>query len=515
VKSRPPPFRTRALLVAAGLAFALGATAPAQVPAPVRCGFLFIVDTSSAMSRLSDSAQLTLASLVASGLHGEMRPGEEFTVWTFNEDLNARGLPVITWSPENSGSVAARAAQHLKSQKFRRASRMDRLVPEVLAAMRATELLVAVIISDGEQVVVGTPFDRKINVTYGTRAEEMRRVKKPFVTALAARRGQIVDFAVTLGDEPIELSGFRQVLAKAGAPGSELAPFAPPTSVPVLMKPGAAPVAATNVLSVPSPTNRPSAAVVASAPPPAPTKTAPAVQAPSPVPAVATPSPAPAKAVEPPKREPPPPAVAPNETPPPPAPPKETKSVAAAPPAANPIPPPIPPSAAAKVQPVAEPTVKSAPPETPATASKAPTATSPAPPRVTNPAPEPVQPATSRPVLITNLPPVAATKSAEVNPSAPPKVVAANPPVTSSSQVIEAPSNPPSSAPAQPTAAVVTPHVAVATPASRRGNSWLLAAGSVALLVAGFWVILPWFRRPEPERATSLISRSMDDQRRK
>ena len=542
-----PLSHLRVFLTTLAAFVALTTLSPAQ-PA-TKCGFLFIVDTSSAMSRLGEPAQITLASLVASGLHGEMRSGEEFTVWTFNDEVNARGLPVLSWAPEYSAALGARAAQHLKAQKFRRASRMDRLVPEVLAAMRATELLVAVIISDGNEVVVGTPFDRRINVAFGSRAEEMRRAKRPFVTTLAARRGEIVDFAVTLGDEPIALPGFRQLLAKAGAPGSGLAPFTPPTSVPVLMKPGAAPVVATNVLSSPVLTNRPSVVTVPKeppptpaiatapkAPPPVPAKSTPAVEAVKATPVVATPAP------QIPKRDDSDSASKAKSEPA--APPKEPK---VNPPVAPPTPPPAP--AVAKPEPIL--------PATPPVATVSAVATSPPP--LAKSVPYATPPATSVPVLITNRPPVASPKPGNASgndflggqPPAPvpaPSTTAAPPPEPSrpvppkqTPTPVVAPltpilseasrSNPPVAVPAAsgaispaphlatstspPASAIPTAQAAVVSPVSRRGSSWWLAAGSVVLLAAGFWVIRPWLRRPEPESPTSLISRSMDDLERK
>ncbi|MBI3874442.1 MAG: hypothetical protein HY300_00415 [Verrucomicrobia bacterium] len=478
-------------------------------PAP-RCGFLFTVDTSSAMSRLNEPAQQTLFNLIATGLNGAMRPGEEFTVWTFNDEINARDVPVLAWTPQLNQALAARAAQHVKLQKFRHACRMDRLVPQLLAAMKSTELLVVIIISDGNEVIVGTPFDRKINVTYGARAEEMRRTKKPFVTTLAARRGDIVDFAVTLGNEPVVLSNFRSTLAKAGerTADGELKPFTPPTSVPVLVKPGVPPVAATNVLQPPSVTAKaapPLTKSTATNSPPTPAAT---VEVKKTVPPAAPVKPTPSPTTEKKEEKPATPAPAPTATKP-----AETK----------------PPN------PQTVPTANSTKQNltniiSPASSSRI---------TITNITPEMLAsllapPATSVPVLVTNRPPVVppvvtqapktdfleapvATISPSASNTAPketktekPAPILTTPSVTASATETSQPStNAPDISPPRARNSPA-PQAAIVTPAANSSSHAGLLAAAVVLLLAGFWLIRPWLRKPAPSEPQSLISQSLD-----
>ncbi len=498
-----------------------------------RCGFLFIVDTSSAMSRLAEPAQQTLFNLIATGFNGAMRPGEEFTIWTFNDEINARDVPVLAWTPLLNQSLAVHAAQHIKLQKFRHACRMDRLVPQVLAAMKSTELLVVVIVSNGNEVIVGTPFDRKINVTYGARAAEMRAAKKPFVTTLAAQRGEIVDFAVTLGNEPVVLGNFRSTLAKAGerTADGELKPFTPPTSVPVLVKPGAPPVPATNVLQAPKvtakSTTEPSKTTATNSPP------TPAVTAevkktsPPATPAKSVSSPTTEKNEEKPTTPAPaPPATKLPETKaavPPPAP----MQTAASPKTATTNSPPAS-ASVAKPTPPPEPASVASPASTPATTPTASAAKA----ELQKP-----PPATSIPVLVTNRPPVVPPVVAQAAKSdfleAP---VASGSPVASNAAPKEAkteksaplPETPRVAAPATETPPPSTnapdisppraknspaPQVAVVTPAANSSSHAGLLAAAVVLLVAGFWLIRPWLRKPAPSEPQSLISQSLDKRR--
>jgi hypothetical protein len=529
-----PPARCRRSAWVCALVVALVcATRGFAQPSP-KCGFLFIVETSAGMAKLSEPAQQTLASLITSGLQGEMRNGEEVAVWTYNDQINARGLSVLAWSPESGPAVALRAVAHLRTQKFRRASRMDRLVPEMLEAMRATELLVAIIISDGAEVIVGTPFDRHINVTFGSRAAEMRGAKKPFVTVLAARRGVIVDHAVVLGDEMFALPNFRPALVTAGEPGTALQGFTPPASVPVLVKPGAASVPATNGLV------RPPAVVAKSPPPPPPPTVASGAQQKQPEamrqPEPQPPSPAGGQSTLSPKRE------EPRE----PATPKATPSAPAVSPA----------STATNTNSPAP----VAPPATPRDAAVAPLPPPAASPRRTAP--------TATPVLITNRPPPAplavtgASKGDFLGGGRPPPPVTQSPPSPAapsqpkSAQPVAAPSTnsppapPPSGPPVQPVAVAPKPvtneppqvsasptaappetrkaapvevrqppplqsgqQLAVAAPAAARWRTPVLLGVALLLAIAGFWILRPWLRQLEPTAPTSLISRSMDDER--
>ena len=190
------------LLLAAwcALPFAAPAQAPARTP---NVRYLFIIDHSAGLSKLAQNTQATVFEMLATGFYGQARAGEIFGVWTFNDTVDQRALPLQTWLPELNHAIATRTAKFVQSLQYRRSPRLDRAVADMLDAIKLCDSLVVFLISDGADVVVGTPFDRPINITYGHRLEELRLARRPFVTTFVSHRGEIVDWSVTAGGEKI------------------------------------------------------------------------------------------------------------------------------------------------------------------------------------------------------------------------------------------------------------------------------------------------------------------------
>ncbi|MEQ2007711.1 MAG: hypothetical protein ABMA26_13020, partial [Limisphaerales bacterium] len=180
---------------------------PPAGPSPITsdCRFLFVVDTSSAMQRSADGLYRTTHRLIANGLGGRMHEGDVFTVWTYADTVLTREFPLNAWTPDLNVALANRAYEFLAQQKFRGKSNLRPVFAELGQALAITTNLTIVLISDGTDVIVGTPFDRPINVTYGKRASEMRSAKMPFVTALVTRGGEFTHWSVRGGLEDIGL----------------------------------------------------------------------------------------------------------------------------------------------------------------------------------------------------------------------------------------------------------------------------------------------------------------------
>ncbi len=256
---------------------------PPVGPSPITpdCRYLFVVDLSSAMQRIADGLYRTTHRLVASGLGGRMQEGDVFTIWTYADTVLTREFPLNAWTPDLNISLANRTHEFLAQQKFRGTSNLRPVFAELGQARAISPNLTVILISDGTDVVVGTPFDRPINITYGTRASEMRSAKMPFITSLVTQRGEFTQWAVRGGLEDIGLS----------FPEKPILPASVIVQTPIVVTPAPTPPAAPAlvVFKPLAPTNLPPV-VVAKAPEPAipkPASPLPAV-APSPVPKPAT-----------------------------------------------------------------------------------------------------------------------------------------------------------------------------------------------------------------------------------
>ncbi len=299
---------------------------PPVGPSPITsdCRYLFVVDTSSAMQRYADGLYRTTHRLIATGLGGRMQEGDVFTLWTYADTVLTREFPLNAWTLELNVLLANRTYEYLATQKFRGKSNLRPVFAELGQALAISTNLTIVVISDGTDVIVGTPFDRPINVTYGKRSSELRTAKMPFITSLVTAQGEFTQWSVRGGLEDIGLP----MPARPPPPVPTVAEVIPPTPLPapvpvVKSRPPPPPAvtppppkpAVTNLASVPPPPIRPATPAIPKATPPmvvkapvevvparvAPTKMATATNAPPapikppPTPVMANSNPSPAR----------------------------------------------------------------------------------------------------------------------------------------------------------------------------------------------------------------------------
>jgi hypothetical protein len=195
------------LLASLGPDAAWGGPARKQSPAPAPDGhkFLFIVDTASSMQRLEYDGRQAVFDMLHSGLEGQLRSGDTFGIWTFDETIHAGEYPMQVWNPSNRLSLASQATLFIKGQPYRGSARFDPLVTNVLKVIKAVQDVNIFVVSDEKVKLKGTPFDDAVNKIYQQRDDELRKSKQPFVTTLLARDGVIVTAGVTLAGEPITL----------------------------------------------------------------------------------------------------------------------------------------------------------------------------------------------------------------------------------------------------------------------------------------------------------------------
>jgi hypothetical protein len=107
--------------------------------------------------------------------------------------------------PDEKLQVASRVGVFLKSQKYDGHARLDALIPKLLALVKGVKDLNILLISGPDLTWKGTPFEREINPTYLQAAAQSRTARRPVVTTLVARQGQIVSWSVVLAGAPIQL----------------------------------------------------------------------------------------------------------------------------------------------------------------------------------------------------------------------------------------------------------------------------------------------------------------------
>jgi hypothetical protein len=319
-------------------------SASAQAPPQKENRFLFVINTSSDMRRMTNGIQQAVLGLLQSDMQGQMRDGDTFGVWTYDDQLHT-GFPRQVWSSQRRNAILGTVSNYLAQLRYQNRPHLDKALSaarQIIAPSRAVTLI---FIFDGSETMQGTGFDKDINDLHKEFGREVRAENIPFVTVLAARDGQVFDYRVrtpTSVSLPETADLFKPAETNALPPAAAANPPSPavvaskppePRHVEIVLKP------------TPSPqTNAPPVTASAPAPPSAPEKPEPAIQ----------PAPRP-RAERPPPQSPTPnlslnPNPNPNPTP-------------AAPPVAAPEPPPPPVNAESKAP--VKPGLPAAPPESP------------------------------------------------------------------------------------------------------------------------------------------------------
>jgi hypothetical protein len=180
-----------------------GGLSAAPAPRGDLCQVLFVVDTSRSMSRYSAMTRQTVFDLVYDGVQGQMNSGDIYGIWVFNEKVQTNVFASLNWDAQLNRGLAAGAANFMKTLPYEKQTRLDRLWAELVVYARQTRKLTVIMITDGTDRFVGTPFDAQINTYCEKHSKEFRQAKKPFVITLAALDGKFLACTVNGARDPI------------------------------------------------------------------------------------------------------------------------------------------------------------------------------------------------------------------------------------------------------------------------------------------------------------------------
>jgi hypothetical protein len=345
----------------------------AQPPPQTENRFLFILNTSSAMRPMSNAVQQAVLALLQSRMQDQMRDGDTFGLWTYDDRLHA-DFPMQVWSNKNQGVILQAVSSYLAEGRYRKPPHLEKVLPAARRLIQESRVITLLFIFDGSETMRGTGFDKDINDLQKESGRQMRADNVPFVTVLAARDGNVFDYRVrtpasvslpqTAGFfKPAETNAVPAVAAATPPPPAVVPPKPPePRHIEIVLRP-----------TPPPNTNPPPVAPSAVPEPAAPEKPAPVIP-PAPAPVVPPPAepakvPVVTRAAD--SSNPPSPNLNPNPiiTPEPPPPPITSAGRAGSPlpaaPSGNP-PPPINHTVAAPVVPPPKPPVEATPEPSPA-----------------------------------------------------------------------------------------------------------------------------------------------------
>jgi hypothetical protein len=173
-------------------------------PLPPGDRFLFLVDTSSGMSRLGHASRQAVFNMIWTGLNGHFCAGDTLGLWTFSDEPHPGKLPMQTWET-NALDLASRVGRFLRDQPYGKRADLGAAMEQALVVVKHIQDVTIFVISDGASPIAHTPFDEAINAIFKERSSTARQQKRPLITTLVARRGSFVRWSVTWPEEDVPM----------------------------------------------------------------------------------------------------------------------------------------------------------------------------------------------------------------------------------------------------------------------------------------------------------------------
>ena len=167
----------------------------AQPPPQTENRFLFILNTSSAMRPMSNGLQQAVLGLLQSRMQGQMRDGDTFGFWTYDDRLHA-DFPMQVWSNKNQGAILQAVSGYLAEARYGKPPHLEKVLPAARRLIQESRVITLLFVFDGSETMRGTGFDKDINDLHKESGRQMRADNIPFVTVLAARNGKVFDYRV-------------------------------------------------------------------------------------------------------------------------------------------------------------------------------------------------------------------------------------------------------------------------------------------------------------------------------
>lgn len=198
------------------LMLALGVSIGAQTVRPPDYKFLILVDVSFSMKTRNAGVTEAVTNLLASGFNGQAQSGDQFGIWTFNDQLRSQVFPPNAWHQEHLPPLIQGVAGYLNSLKFNGRSDLDWGLAEARRYATGRTMLV-ILFCDGDDSVRGTPWDTEINQQMENARKGLQRSRRPLVVSIAFKSGEMTSARLFSGDGTPALAA---LLAEANSPAS-------------------------------------------------------------------------------------------------------------------------------------------------------------------------------------------------------------------------------------------------------------------------------------------------------
>jgi hypothetical protein len=167
--------------------------------------FLILVDTSFSMAREQQGIKRVVHALVLDGFGGRAQQGDQLKIWTFNETVFTNRFAPATWAQDQNQPLADATSLFVDRIRFAKTTRMERASEALMEEVRSVPTCYVFILTDGEEPLKGTPFDRQLNKLFVEFERQARREKVPLVSSFMGQNGRLVSWRFHAGTGPLQM----------------------------------------------------------------------------------------------------------------------------------------------------------------------------------------------------------------------------------------------------------------------------------------------------------------------
>lgn len=178
---------------------------PARASAQSSNRWLLIFNTSALMRDRTQAVEGITQDLLATGMHGTIRPGDTIGIWTFNTELHADEAPLQTWYPNTAPAIAQNTLAFVHQHRYEKSAVFDDVLVNMLRVIKMSDVITVILISDGTDPIKGTPIDAQLSAFYKTNYQAQRKARLPIVTVFHGEKGSLTTNTVALGSWPVDI----------------------------------------------------------------------------------------------------------------------------------------------------------------------------------------------------------------------------------------------------------------------------------------------------------------------
>lgn len=170
--------------------------------------YLFIVDISSPMRARADAVHDAILALLISGMQGQLKNGDQLGIWTYNDRLYTGEFALVEWNEKAHNEITRRVLQFLEKQRFGGTTDFSKVMPDLLDVVAHSRRITVILVSDGDEVIRGTPFDGAIESYFREYAEVLKRKRVPILTVMRGYKGRLIAHTINYPPRPVEFPRF-------------------------------------------------------------------------------------------------------------------------------------------------------------------------------------------------------------------------------------------------------------------------------------------------------------------